>query len=177
MVHEMDRDGMVHEMDSGHTIRRDRAHRQVLRGSTVVSAPFTLAGLVCAAVAALSVTWVFATASADSPGWITAMVFAVLATGLLIAARGCRVLIDSGRIHDQVAWRTVWSSDAVAVVEVRVRRGPWRTFETEGSDGRRRVLLGAGPVQFPANLLPGAVERDLRAIDMLMGSMGSLQGE
>lgn len=148
--------------------------KRVLRGATLVSAPFTFAGLVCASVCALSITWVFGTNDApDSPGWTTAGVFAVLAVGLLVAARGCRVVLEPGRIVDQVAWRTVWSAGAADIVEVRVRSGPWRTFETEEANGRRRVLLGAGPVQFPAHLLPDAAERDLAAIDMLGGSVRS----
>lgn len=148
--------------------------RAVLRGSTLVSAPFTLAGLVCLSLCALSVTWVFGTDTAsDSNGWIAATAFGLLGVGLLAAARGCRVVLERGRVADQVAWHTVWSADAASIVEVRVRSGPWRTFETEETGGRRRVLLGAGPVQFPANLLPEAVERDIAAIDMLGGSVQS----
>lgn len=148
--------------------------RRVMRGATLVSAPFTFVGLVCASVSALSVTWVFGTDEApDSPGWATAAVLATVAAGLLVAARGCRVVLEPGRVVDQVAWHTVWSSSTVDIVEVRVRRGPWRTFETEEANGRRRVLLGAGPVQFPAYLLPGAAERDLAAIDMLGGPVRS----
>jgi hypothetical protein len=148
--------------------------RTVLRGSTLVSAPFTLAGLVCVALCALSVTWVFGT---DTPtqatGWVTGTAFGLLGAGLLAAARGCRVVLEAGHIADQVAWYTVWSAETSSIVEVRVRSGPWRTFETEETSGRRRVLLGAGPVQFPANLLPDAAERDLAAIDILGGSVRS----
>lgn len=145
-----------------------------MRGATLVSAPFTFVGLVCAAVSALSVTWVFGTDEApDYPGWAMAAVLAAAAVGLLVAARGCRVVLEPGRVVDQVAWRTVWSSATVDIVEVRVRSGPWRTFETEEANGRRRVLLGAGPVQFPAYLLPGAAGRDLAAIDMLGGPVRS----
>lgn len=122
----------------------------------------------------MSVTWVFATDEApDYPGWAMAAVLAAVAVGLLVAARGCRVVLEPGRVVDQVAWRTVWSSATVDIVEVRVRSGPWRTFETEEANGRRRVLLGTGPVQFPAYLLPGAAERDLVAIDMLGGPVRS----
>lgn len=146
--------------------------KKVLRGATLVSAPFTIAGLVCAAVSALSITWVFGTDdAADFPGWATAAVFAGLAVGLLAAARGCRVVLEDGLVIDQVAWRTAWSARTTDIVDVRVRGGPWRTFETEESSGRRRVLLGAGPVQFPAHLLADAAERDLAAIDMLGGSV------
>jgi hypothetical protein len=129
---------------------------------------------VCASISALSITWVFGTDdAADAPGWTTAVVLAGLALGLLVAARGCRVVLEHDRVIDQVAWRTVWSSATADIVEVRVRSGPWRTFETEESNGRRRVLLGAGPVQFPAHLLADAAERDLAAIDILGGSVGS----
>lgn len=155
-------------------MKQTTAPRRVLRGATLVSAPFTLAGLVCSALCALSITWVFGTDDvADHPGWLTAAVFAAAAVCLLVAARGCRVVVEPGRVVDQVAWQTVWSSAVTDIVEVRVRSGPWRTFETEDASGRRRVLLGAGPVQFPAYLLPGAADRDLAAIDMLGGSVRS----
>lgn len=167
---------MDHDRSPTHdrTPGQDPERRVVLRGSTLVSAPFTLAALICAAVSALSVTWVFAhDDSAEPSGWLTAIAFAIAALGLLIAARGCRVVVEEGRICDQVAWRTVWSAPAGEIVEVRVRRGPWRTFETEDAAGRRRVLLGAGPVQFPANLIPDSAQRDLGAIDMLKGYVRS----
>lgn len=148
--------------------------RRVLRGSTLVSAPFTLVGLVCTALSAACITSVFATdASSDTSGWVTATVFGLLGAGLLVAARGCRVVLEPGRVADQVAWCTVWSSNLTEIHEVRVRSGPWRTFETEETNGRRRVLLGAGPLQFPANMLPDAADRDLAAIDMLGGSVRS----
>lgn len=149
-------------------------NRTVLRGATLVSAPFTLGGVVCAAMCALSVAWVFGTdGSNDQSGWITAGVFGFLAVTLLVAARGCRVVIEGGRVTDQVAWRTVWSAHLEEIVEVRVRSGPWRTFEIEQAGGRRRVVLGTGPVQFPAYLLPEASGRDLATIDTLAGRVRS----
>ncbi len=139
-----------------------------------MTAPFTLAGLVCLALSAVSVTWVFGTRT-RSPGaaWATAIVFGVAGIALLACARGCRVVVRSGRVIDQVAWCTVWSGTVDDIVEVRVRSGPWRTFETEDTNGDRRVILGTGPVQFPANLAGEARQRDLAVIDKLRGSVRS----
>ncbi|MEZ5239068.1 MAG: hypothetical protein R2716_08980 [Microthrixaceae bacterium] len=146
----------------------------VLRGATLVSAPFTLVGIVCSALCALSVGWVFgAEASEPAAGWLTAAAFGVVGLGALLGARGCRLVVDGRAVRDQVAWITVWSADTAQIVAVRVRRGPWRVFEAELSDGSRRVLLGAGPVQFPANLSPDAAERDRRVVDKLCAGMGA----
>ncbi|MCZ7627579.1 MAG: hypothetical protein M5U19_00025 [Microthrixaceae bacterium] len=65
----------------------------------------------------MSITWVFGTDDvADHPGWLTAAVFAAAAVCLLVAARGCRVVVEPGRVVDQVAWQTVWSSAVTDIV-------------------------------------------------------------
>jgi hypothetical protein len=79
------------------------------------------------------------------------------------------VVIRDATVLDQVAWRTVHRVAQQDVVGVRVRRGPWRVFEAELADGTRRVVLGAGPQQFPASLGGQAREHDLAAIDSIMG--------
>lgn len=152
----------------------DQSDKAVLRGSTLVSAPFTLFGVIAAAIAVYTVIWVFG--SGTDPGgsaWVTLAVAGALAFGAFTAARGCRVVLSGGEMRDVVAWKVVFRTRQEAVAAVRVRRGPWRTYEMETDDGKRRVVLGAGPMQFPSNLLPGARDRDLAAIDLMMGEMGS----
>lgn len=155
-------------------MRRDRSGRTVLRGSTLVSTPFTLVGLVCLAVCAYSVTWSVASAPAPTTGgWWTAAASGAVGLLALGAARGCRVVLEDDHVRDQVAFITVWSGKVSGVRTVRVRRGPWRTFELELLDGTRRVLLGVGPVQFPSSLQPDARERDMCTIDRLGLRMGA----
>lgn len=161
--------GTVGESGPPVAVRRSgRSAATVLRGGTLVSAPFTLCAIVCLALCALSIAWVFATSPTDPiGGWVTAVSFGLLGMALITAARGCRVVIEGPTLSDQVAFLTVWSTPLCEVVAVRIRRGPWRTFEVERSGGARRVLLGVGPAQFPSNLTPTAAERDRAVIDKL----------
>ena len=148
------------------------ATRRTLRGSSVASAPFTLVGVVGTALTVASAGWI---ASRDgTPGggaWATLAGAAALAVAGFVAARGCRVVVDGDTVRDQVAWYTVRRFPCASVTAIRVRAGPWRTYEVSFDDGTRHVVLGAGPVQFPANRMPGARERDLGAIDTMMGDL------
>jgi hypothetical protein len=129
-----------------------------------------LVGVVGVAVAVVCGLWI---ASGDhDPGtepWV--MLGAALAAGVagFATARGCRVVVADGEVRDVVAWRTVHRVPCDRVEAVRVRKGAWRVFEMELADGQRRVVLGTGPVQFPANLLPDARGRDMAAIDAMLG--------
>jgi hypothetical protein len=144
--------------------------RVVLRGGTIVSAPLTLLGVVAAVVALLAVLW-WAGADADEAGSgpVVAAVAAACSAACVAAARGCRVRVTDGTVEDVVAWRTVHRCRCGDIEAVRVRRGPWRVYEMELADRTRRVVLGAGPQQFPASLLPDASARDVAAIDTMMG--------
>jgi hypothetical protein len=140
-----------------------------LRGATLVSAPFTLVGIAAAALAVATVAWVFGSGNGATPSaTVTAALAGAVAAAGFLGARGCRVRVVDGELRDQVAWRTAFRIRASEIRAIRVRAGAWRTFEMELPDGTRRVVLGAGPVQFPATLLPGAADRDLAAIDAML---------
>ena len=146
--------------------------RQVLRGATLVSAPFTFVGVVAAAFTITTVLWMVADDRQIGVwAWVTLAVAAAISIAGFLGARGCKVAVADGEVRDIVAWRTMHRVRCSDVEAVRVRRGPWRTYEMETADGTRRVVLGAGPVQFPSYLLPGASERDLHAIDVMVGDL------
>ncbi len=145
-----------------------------LRGSTAVSAPLTLLGVIGSSIALVSVLWMVGSEHGATTGaWINLAGGAVIGIAGFVGARGCRVRIVEGRLSDVVAWRTVRCIECDTIQAIRVRRGPWRTFEIELDDGTRRVVLGAGPVQFPAYLLADAADRDLHAIDLMRGGARS----
>jgi hypothetical protein len=148
----------------------DRPAR-VVRGGSLVPAPFTFLGAIAAAVCVASILWMaWGDRRIGAPAWAVTVVSGAVALAGFAGARGCRVVIlPDGTLDDQVAWRTVHRFDQQDLVALRVRRGPWRVFEAELRDGTRRVVLGTGPQQFPANLSRQAREHDLRAIDELMG--------
>lgn len=144
----------------------------VLRGASLVSAPFTLVGCIAAAVAVVSTLWIFGSGNgATTAAWWTLVVAAVISLGGFVCARGCLVEIGSGEVRDVVAWRTMHHARQGSIEAVRVRRGPWRVYEMEMDNGTRRAVLGAGPVQFPGHLLPGSQERDLADIDAMLGEV------
>ncbi len=145
---------------------------RVLRGGSLVPAPLVLVGLVCVAVGLLNVGW-SASASADGSAWVEAIAFSVVGVGFLVVAAGCRVVVRSGEVLDQVGFVTVRRLEQAGITTVRTRAGVWRTFEVETHDGRRSVLLGCGPLQFPANLMVDAAERDLSRVDTITGSVRS----
>jgi hypothetical protein len=147
---------------------------EVLRGGSLVPAPFTLLGALALAVAVASALWMaWGDRRVGLAAW--AVLLASLAVGCagLAAARGCRVVIRDATVLDQVAWRTVHRVAQQDVVGVRVRRGPWRVFEAELADGTRRVVLGAGPQQFPVTISGQAREHDLATIELIMGAAGT----
>lgn len=154
------------------TAGRDTS-RTVLRGATLVSAPFTLLGIIMASLAVFGVLWSVDHGGENSSGWVFVAITGFMAVVGFVSARGCKVVITDDHVRDVVAWRAVRVVPKESVRVVRVRRGLWRTFEVETGDGARFVLLGTGPVQFPSYLLPGAAERDLAAIDALGAELRS----
>ena len=145
----------------------------VLRGATLISAPFTLVGIIMASLAVFGVLWSVDRGGETGSGWVFVAITGLLAVAGFVSARGCRVVITEDEVRDVVAGRAVRVVPKASVEGARVRRGPWRTFEVETDDGLRFVLLGAGPVQFPSYLLPGAAERDLAATDALGAELRS----
>jgi hypothetical protein len=147
---------------------------EVLRGGSLVPAPFTLLGALALAVALASALWMaWGERRVGAAAWATLLVSLAVGCAGLAGARGCRVVVQDATVLDQVAWRTVHRVAQRDVVAVQVRRGPWRVFEVELADGTRRVVLGAGPQQFPASLSAQARERDLTAIELIMGTAGA----
>lgn len=148
------------------------APEQVLRGSSLVRAPFTLVGIIGAALTVASAIWIAARdGPASTAAWATLAVTALVGAAGFIAAHGCRVVIGGGEVRDQVAWTTRHRVRQSEIAEIRVRLGAWRAFEMEMVDGSCRVVLGAGPVQFPANRAPDAEQRDMGAIDAMLGNL------
>lgn len=145
----------------------------MLRGATLISAPFTLIGIIGASLAIFGLLWTIDHEGDRGSGWLFFAITAGVAAIGFVAARGCKVTIRDGRVRDVVAWRTVRVTSKDSIEAIRVRRGIWRAFEIETKDARRNVVLGAGPVQFPSNLMPGARERDLDAIDTMGGELRS----
>lgn len=142
----------------------------MLRGVTIVAAPLMLLGVIGLAVALATLLWIpWADHVVGAQVWITFALAAAFGSAALIAARGCRVVIRDGIVCDQVAWRTVDRTPQAELAEVRVRRGLWRVFEMELADGRRRVVLGIGPQQFPSTISEQSKERDLAMIEALLG--------
>ncbi|MFV0317087.1 MAG: hypothetical protein ACK5O2_09020 [Microthrixaceae bacterium] len=153
-----------------------RSHRgeapRVLRGGSPVPAPLILLGLVLVALALVNLAWTLSASNGRS-AWVETAAFGTAGVAFLAAARGCRLVVRSGEVIDQVAFMTIYRVDQADVVTVRTRAGIWRTFEVETTDGRLRVLLGCGPLQFPANLVADAGEHDLARIDTITGSVRS----
>ncbi|MGI9578738.1 MAG: hypothetical protein ACR2OH_11095 [Microthrixaceae bacterium] len=147
--------------------------RVVLRGATLISAPFTLIGIIAASLAIFGLLWTVDRGGDSGSGWLFFAITAAVAVLAFTAARGCKVVVRDAKVHDVVAWRKVRVTPTASIEAIRVRRGVWRTFEIETNDSRRTVVLGAGPVQFPSNLMPGARERDLAAIDAMGGELRS----
>lgn len=143
----------------------------VLRGGSLVPAPFTFLGAIALAACVASGLWMaWGDRQIGAAAWATVLASGTVAMAGFGAARGCRVVVHpDGTVDDQVAWRSVHRTNQRELVAVRVRRGAWRVFEAELVDGTRRVILGVGPQQFPASLAPHARERDMWTIDQLMG--------
>lgn len=94
----------------------------------------------------------------------------ILGVAAVAAARGCFVELGEHELRDVVGWRTIRRIPRPSVVEARVLAGAWRWFEIELADGRLVRLLGAGPAQLPARLMPASKEEDLAALAELRGS-------
>lgn len=165
-------DPALPDPESGHE-PGPTASRVVLRGATLLSAPFTLIGIIGASLAIFGLLWTIDREGDAGSGWLFFSVTAGVAVLGFATARGCKVVIRDGDVHDVVAWRTVRVTPMASIEAIRVRRGVWRSFEIETHDAKRTVVLGAGPVQFPSNLMPGAAERDLAAIDAMGGELRS----
>lgn len=147
-----------------------------LRRPTLVAAPLFVLGVMGCTAALATLLW--AAWHPDDLGGAFAAVEAVslvIGLGAFVAARGCFVELDRhpGELRDVVAWVTVRRLHQDRITAARVRAGAWRWFELELDDGSAVVLAGISPVQFPARLLPGARDRDLADLDLLMGEQGS----
>ena len=144
--------------------------RQRLRGATLVAAPLFLVGAIAATLMVATVLWgVWNDEHLGVSFWSVVGVSAAITLAGFAAARGCFIEVDDTTVRDVVGWVTVRRLPRREIATVRVRTGPWRWFEAELADSSHHALLGAGPAQFPARLLPGAREQDLAALDTIMG--------
>jgi hypothetical protein len=101
--------------------------------------------------------------------WSVEVVSSLVCVAGFVAVRGCFVEVDGDRVRDVVGWWTVRRVGRSDILAARVRAGAWRWFEIELADARY-VLLGAGPAQFPARLMPSSRDDDLADLDLLMGA-------
>ncbi len=143
-----------------------------LRRPTLVAAPLFVIGVMGCTAALATLLWgAWHPDDLDATFVSVEVVSLIVGLGAFVAARGCFVDVDPQRhvVRDVVAWKTVRRIDQRRIATARVRAGAWRWFELELDDGARMVVAGAAPAQFPSRLMPGARERDLADLDMLMG--------
>jgi len=151
---------------------RHGPRRKRLRRPTLVAAPLFIIGVMgCTAALAAALWGAWNPDDLDGTFFAVEIVSLALGLGAFIAASGCFVDVDTEQrtVRDVVAWITVRRIDQDRIVTARVRAGAWRWFELELDDGTRQVVAGSSPAQFPSRLLPGARERDLGDLDLLMG--------
>ncbi len=146
-----------------------------LRRPTLVAAPLFVLGVMGSTAALATALWgAWNPSELDATFYVVEAMALFVGLGSFVAASGCFVDVDHSRdeVRDVVAWTSLLRIDRSTIVSARVRAGAWRWFELETTDGRRPVLLGIAPAQFPARLFPGARERDLADLDLLMGPDG-----
>lgn len=144
--------------------------RQRLRGTTLLAAPMFVLGLIAGTLLVATVLWgAWNEQHLGVSFWVVTTISGVVTVVCFVAARGCFVEVDERIVRDVVGWRTVRRLPRGEIETVRVRAGGWRWFEAEMSDGAQHLLLGAGPAQFPANLLAGSRDDDMAALDLIMG--------
>ncbi len=147
-----------------------REPSQRLRGATLVAAPLFIVGVIASTLLLATVLWgAWNDQHLGVAFWSVIAVSGVVALVSFVAGRGCFIEVDDEWVRDVVGRITVRRLPRRDIVTVRVRAGAWRWFEAELVDGSHHVLLGAGPAQFPARLLPGSREEDLAALDLIMG--------
>lgn len=147
-----------------------------LRRPTLVAAPMFVVGIMGCTAALASILWAaWHPDDLDATFVVAEAVSVLVGLGAFAAARGCFVDVDPERrvVRDAVAWVTVRRIAQDRIVTARVRAGAWRWFELELDDGGVVVVAGACPAQFPSRLMPGARERDLADLDLLMGQDGA----
>jgi len=149
----------------------------VLRGPSPWALPCWFVAVVCWVLAVLAVMWSADARTVDRPvGLVVAVVMAAAGAGALALRRGTRVVVDGGRVVDQVLYRTVSTTSQSEVLAAHVAAGPWRWFVLELADGATRTLVGAGPLQVPARWFDREGTSDLADLDVLMGLPPSPSG-
>ena len=144
--------------------------KQRLRGTTLLSAPLFVLGLIgCSFALALGLWAVWNAGHLGGSFWWPFFMSAAIGLGGFVSAAGCFLSLSNNEIRDVVGWVTVQRIDRSQIQTARVRPGPWRFFELEMQDGSVRTLLGASPTQFPSRLLSGAEEQDLANLDLILG--------
>ncbi len=144
--------------------------RRRLRGTTLLAAPLFMVGIIASTLLVATVLWgAWNDEHLGVSFWSVIVVSGVVAVVSFAAGRGCFIEVDDTTVRDVVGWYTVRRLPRREIATVRVRSGGWRWFEAEMLDSSHHILLGAGPAQFPARLLPGSRDEDLAALDLILG--------
>ncbi|MEX0767532.1 MAG: hypothetical protein WD029_03580 [Microthrixaceae bacterium] len=143
---------------------------QRVRGTTLLSAPLFVLGLIGSSFALALALWaVWNADQLNGSFWWPFVISTGIGLGAFVAASGCFLKISSTEVCDVVGWITVQRIDRSQIQRARVRLGPWRWFELEMQDGTTRTLVGASPTQLPSRLLSGADEQDMANLDLILG--------
>ena len=147
-----------------------RQSRQKLRGTTLLSAPLFVLGIMgCSFALALGLWAVWNQGQLGPSFWLPLLLSSALGLGGFIAAGGCFLLISDTEVCDVLGWITVQRIERSEIQTARVRPGPWRWFELELQDGSVRTMLGASPTQYPSRLLAGADDQDIANLELILG--------
>lgn len=158
--------------ETGSSIPSSATHqsRQRLRGTTLLSAPLFVLGLMGSSFALALVLWAVWNQGQLGPSfWVPLLLSAALGLGGFVAAGGCFLLISDTEVCDVVGWIRVQRIKRSEIQTARVRPGPWRWFELELKDGSVRIMLGAAPTQYPSRLLAGAEDQDIANLELILG--------
>ena len=147
-----------------------RQSRQRLRGTTLLSAPLFVLGLMgCSFALALALWAVWNQGQLGPSFWLPFLLSSALGLGGFVAAGGCFLSISDTEVCDVVDWIPVQRIKRSEIQTARVRPGPWRWFELELQNGSVRTMLGASPTQYPSRLLAGADDQDIANLELILG--------
>lgn len=154
------------------SLRRPTDHVR-LHGTSVLAAPLLVVAVMTFSLAVASTIWA-AFGDRDIGSGVVAAIVVPAAIGALalLTMRGCFVEVDGvdAGVRDVAGWVTVRRIDQASITAAHVRRGVWRLYVLDLSDGSSVKLVGASPQQFPARLAPDAARLDRDDLDVLLGT-------